>query len=366
MTQLECRFQVDRGDFCLDVELNLPSHGVSALFGHSGSGKTTCLRAMAGLERLPNSNFSVAGEVWQDEARGIFIPPHKRQIGYVFQEASLFSHLSVEQNLQFGLSRVAATSRTVNYDEVVSLLGIETMLKRFPAALSGGERQRVAIARALLTSPALLLMDEPLSALDANRKQDILPYLERLNQQLSIPVVYVSHAADEVARLADYLCILRQGSVIASGDIGEVLLAQKNNDLFIDGASSLLEGEVVGQSAKDGLTELELYHDQHRDVKTCLRITHRPFAIGSRQRCRVFASDVSLCLSKPTDSSILNIFPAKVLAIEPARLSAEMLVTTELASGQKILAQISRYSLNSLAIEINTELWIQLKSVAVL
>ena len=220
---IHARFRVAYPDFTLDVDLQLPGRGVSALFGVSGSGKTACLRAIAGLERAPGGYLRVNGEVWQDDSCGLFVPTHQRPLGYVFQEASLFRHLSIRRNLEYGLRRVPERARKVSLTHVVELLGIAPLLERLPHKLSGGEKQRVAIARALATSPRILLMDEPLAALDLQRKQEILPYLERLHDELEIPLIYVSHAPDEVARLADHLVVLEQGQVRAGGPLGEIL-----------------------------------------------------------------------------------------------------------------------------------------------
>ena len=214
-TGIRARFKLDYSGFSLDVDLDLPGRGVTALFGHSGSGKTTLLRAIAGLEHAPGGTLSVNGDVWQDAAT--FRPTHRRPLGYVFQEASLFPHLDVRANLEFGQKRVPQAQRRVSLDQAVALLNIGHLLGRKPARLSGGERQRVGIARALATSPRLLLMDEPLAALDFALKQEILPYLERLHDELDIPVLYVSHAPDEVARLADHIVVMEGGRAVAAG-----------------------------------------------------------------------------------------------------------------------------------------------------
>jgi molybdate transport system ATP-binding protein len=206
---LEARFTGRQGAFQLDLDLVAPARGVSVLFGPSGCGKTTALRCMAGLTRLAG-RFSVAGDVWQDESR--FTPVHRRGVGYVFQEPSLFDHLSVRGNLGFGLKR-AGTARRIGFDDVVGLLGLEPLLERGVAALSGGERQRAAIGRALLSQPALLLMDEPLASLDAARKAEVLPYLERLHDELAIPMVYVTHDLAEAMRLGDRLVLMAEGRV---------------------------------------------------------------------------------------------------------------------------------------------------------
>lgn len=198
MTTIQARLRLDWPGFTLDVDLSLPCHGVTALFGPSGSGKTTLLRCIAGLERAPQGFLAVNGEIWQDGKH--WLPTHMRPLGYVFQEASLFSHLSVMGNLRYGLKRLSDDQHK-SLDQVIELLGIEHLLDRKPDRLSGGERQRVGIARALAVRPRILLMDEPLAALDLQRKQEILPYLERLHEELAIPVLYVSHSPDEVARL---------------------------------------------------------------------------------------------------------------------------------------------------------------------
>jgi len=213
--RIEARFRVVRENFTLDVDLHLPDRGITALFGPSGCGKTTLLRAIAGLERAPDGRLAVSGEPWQDA--DIFIPPHRRALGYVFQETSLFPHLSVRRNLEYGMKRVPENERTLHWDEVIDWLGLAPLIRQQPHQLSGGQRQRVAIGRALLSSPRLLLMDEPLAALDASARAEILPYLDQLHQRLAIPVLYVSHAVDEVARLADHLLCLDAGRVVWQG-----------------------------------------------------------------------------------------------------------------------------------------------------
>ena len=220
---IQARFKVEHAGFTLDVDLNLPGRGVSALFGHSGSGKTSCLRCFAGLDRPSDGYLQVNGEVWQDSAQGLFVPAHKRAVGYVFQGANLFAHLSVRRNLEYGLKRIPAAQRRIALEQAVALLGIGHLLQRLPGKLSGGEQQRVGIARALLTSPRMLLLDEPLAALDLKRKQEVLPYLERLHSELQMPIIYVSHAPDEVARLADHLVLLEDGKVSASGPLKATL-----------------------------------------------------------------------------------------------------------------------------------------------
>jgi molybdate transport system ATP-binding protein len=354
---IHARFRLDRGDFSLDVDLMLPGHGVTALFGHSGSGKTTCLRAIAGLERAPGGRFTLGDEVWQDEQRGVFVPTHRRALGYVFQEASLFPHLSVRRNMEFGQRRVAGVEQQFKFASVAELLGIAGLLERMPASLSGGERQRVAISRALLAAPRLLLLDEPLAALDLKRKQEILPYLERLHDELSIPVIYVSHSPDEVARLADHIVLLDSGRVVASGPLGETLARADLPPAFADDAGVVLETTVSGHEA-DNLTQLDF-------AGGCIHVGRRPEAPGSRLRCRIHARDVSLALERPRASSILNILHATVTAVVATDTPGHVLVQLRVGA-TPLLARITERSRRELGITPGQPVWAQIKAVALL
>lgn len=357
MSHIRATFGIDRGDFQLDVDLTLPSQGVTALFGHSGSGKTTVLRAIAGLEHAPGGYFALGDAVWQDDAKGIFIPTHQRALGYVFQEASLFEHLTVEGNLAFGRKRIPEPERRFKQSDVTELLGIGGLLNRRPASLSGGERQRVAIARALLTAPQLLLMDEPLAALDLKRKQEILPYLERLHDELSIPIIYVSHAPDEVARLADHLVLLDAGKVVASGLLTETLARADLPQTFADDAGVVIETVVAAHEADD-LTQLDF-------AGGSIYVGRRPEAIGHRLRCRIHARDVSLALEKPLTSSILNVFQGNVTAIAPTDTPGHVLVQLNLGT-TPLLARITERSRKALNLQVGQQVWAQVKAVALL
>lgn len=337
------RLKLARDDFTLDVDLHLPGRGISALFGHSGSGKTSCLRCLAGLERAASAYIEVNGEVWEDSTRGYFQPPHLRPVGYVFQEASLFAHLSVRGNLEFGWRRVAAAERKVSLDQACQLLGIGHLLERRPATLSGGEAQRVGIARALLSSPRLLLMDEPLAALDGPRKREILPYLERLHDELDIPLVYVSHAQDEVARLADHLVLLEQGQAVASGPIGQTLARLDLSLAQGEDAGVVFEGMVVGHDPHYDLLDLRLPGSSG----PLLRIAHPAHVMGSTLRVKVQARDVSLALAADSTSSILNRLPVCVRESRPAANPAHVLVSLD-AGGNALLARITRFSADQL------------------
>jgi len=295
------RFAGQLGSFRLDVGLECPMRGITALFGPSGCGKTTVLRCIAGLERM--AGFLQVGEaIWQDDARGLFRKPHQRPLGYVFQEASLFAHLSVRGNLEYGLRRVRLPERRVTFDEAVALLGVAALLDRRPDRLSGGQRQRVAIARALLTSPRLLLMDEPLASLDRASRHEILPYLERLHDELAMPVIYVSHAPEEVARLADHLVLLEHGQVRAAGALQELGSRLDVAREFGTEADAVIETRVAGHD--------EAFHLSYLDFPGGrFSVARNDLPIGRRVRVRVLARDVSVTLKPQTGTSILNIFP---------------------------------------------------------
>ena len=357
---IHMRLKLKYSGFALDVDLQLPGRGVTALYGHSGSGKTTCLRCIAGLERAEQGFIQVNDEVWQDSDQQVFVPPHKRALGYVFQEASLFPHLSVLANLEFGLKRIPKQQRRVDMTHATELLGIGHLLDRHPQHLSGGERQRVGIARALLTSPKLLLMDEPLAALDSQRKGEILPYLQRLHDELDIPVLYVSHSQDEVARLADHIVLLSNGQALASGPIGETLARLDLPLALGDDAGVVIEGHVSAYDPDYQLLTLQL-----PGTALNIRVAHTPMDAGQALRCKVQARDVSLSLHNAPQSSILNRLPVTVISEMGADNVAHVLIRLD-AAGTPLLARITRYSRDQLSVHPGQQLWAQIKAVAVL
>ena len=353
---MRAHFKMQREGFELDSAFSAPPVGVTALFGPSGSGKTTLLRCIAGLERTQGW-LHVNGELWQDEQT--FVPVHQRPLGYVFQEASLFPHLSVRANLEYGYKRIAPSERRVQFDQVVEWLGLSHLIERNdPAQLSGGERQRVAIGRALLTSPRILLMDEPLSALDTTSKQEILPYLERLHRELNIPVLYVSHALDEVARLADHLVLLEKGRVIASGALGETLARLDLPTAHFDDAGTVITAEVARHDEAYHLTQLD-FPGGHLWVGR----VDQPF--GTSVRARVLARDVSIATQAPEGSSINNILNAR---IEEIRDEGPDKVIVRLAVGesQVLLSRITRRSRDHLGLAAGMYVCAQVKSVALM
>lgn len=358
MNGMELQLRLQRPTFTLDVDLHLPGQGVTALFGPSGCGKTTLLRAVAGLERAHPGRVAVHGQVWQDDAQGVWRPTHERALGYVFQEASLFHHLSVRRNIEYGLNRTPAARRKIALEQAVDLLGIAPLLERATATLSGGERQRVAIARALATSPRVLLMDEPLAALDMARKAEVLPYLERLPRELDMPILYVSHATDEVARLASHLVLLRDGKVQAQGDPAELMgtldlpLAQG------DAAATIVAGTVLAHDLEDHLTTIAFPGGQLQLVST----RQRP--VGQAVRLRVQARDVSLTLSPQTGTSILNAVPAQVVALREDS-PGQIMVALE-AGTTRLLARITQRSARTLCLTPGMHVVAQVKGIALL
>lgn len=359
---IQARFRVAYSGFSLDVDLKLPGQGVTALFGHSGSGKTTCLRCIAGLEQAVEAYLAVNGQIWQDSSLGFFVPTHERPLGYVFQESSLFPHLSVLKNLEYGMRRsVKGKGRAegaVSWDHIVTLLGIGHLLDRMPDRLSGGERQRVGIARALLTSPKLLLMDEPMAALDLQRKNEILPYLERLNDELDIPVLYISHSPDEVARLADHVVFLDQGKVVAQGGIQATMARLDLPTASADHAGVVIEGRVAEHDDAYHLSRLNFPGGS-------VLVGRRDEPIGHRVRFKVYARDVSLATHPCDGSSITNVLYGVVQEIVAADSPAHVLVRLDI-EGTPLIARITRRSCDHLGVMPGQRLWAQIKGVALL
>jgi len=357
---IEVAFRGTLGRFALDAAFTAPMRGVTALFGPSGCGKTTLLRCVAGLQKLAG-RLAVDGELWQDDDGGLFREPHQRPIGYVFQEASLFPHLSVQRNLMFGARRAArgGVPEKLGFERVVDLLGIGPLLDRAPRALSGGERQRVAVGRALLAQPRLLLMDEPLAALDRAAKDEILPYFEELHGELSVPILYVSHDINEVERLADTLVVLACGTVAASGTLAAL---QANPALPLMRASQAavtLDGRVSGIDETYALTTLSV-------PGGTLVLPGRQGEPGTHRRLRIGATDVSFARTRPVDTSILNCLPARVVSVvdsDEARVNVVAALGID-GRGAKIIGRVTRRSRDALALEEGASVFAQIKSVA--
>ena len=355
---IQATFTGTLGTFSLDVGFDAPMRGITALFGPSGCGKTTILRCVAGLNRLSGRLYA-GGESWQDDARGVFRKPHERPIGYVFQESSLFPHLSVRKNLLYGAQRAKRThsAEVLEFGDVVELLGIRHLLDRVPVNLSGGERQRVAIGRALLSQPQLLLMDEPLSALDRITKDEILPYLEALHETLSIPIFYVSHDIAEVARLADRVIVLSAGRNVADGPVQEILERldlQPETGRFEAGV--VLTARVTGHDSVFKVTRLD-HHGQH------IAIPFADIPLGQQVRLRVRARDVALATRRPQGISVRNILTGTINSIveEPETAFAETLVDV---GGARLRARITREAVAELRLQPGTPVFALIKSIS--
>jgi len=355
---IKARFDRKLGDFRLQIDLALPSRGVTIIFGASGSGKTTFLRCMAGLTPEARGYLAVGDQVWQDDDRGIYLPCHRRPIGYVFQDAALFPHLTVEKNLLFGLQRVAPELRWISMDQAIKLLGIGQLLQRDPCHLSGGEQQRVALARALLTSPQILLLDEPLAALDLPMKREILPYLERLRLELNIPIIYVTHALDELTRLGDHLIQMDQGRVTREGPIAAALSWVTHSADPEGEWGGVLFTLVAGHDRLSGLTDLTF---EGGALKVSL--VDRP--VGTMVRLRVKPNDISLALNKAMATSILNIVDVLITDITTTPDPYQVMV--HLAIGKTSLtARITLYSLRNLKLAPGMRVFAQIKAVSLL
>jgi molybdate transport system ATP-binding protein len=358
---LQIRLRLPRADFVLDVDVCLPRQGISVLFGASGSGKTSLLRCVAGLERAQHARLALGPEVWQDDSASFFVPTWRRPLGYVFQEASLFEHLDVRGNLQFGLQRAKSASGALVLQKAIDLLGIGDLLARRPSELSGGERQRVAIARALATQPRLLLLDEPLASLDHARRQEVLPWLERLRDELHIPMLYVTHSLDEVARLADTLVLLERGQVRACGPVAEVLAGGGTpgaaaTDLLGEGLGALLRAKVAERDARWQLARMDFEGGS-------LWLRDTGLALGQSVRLRVLARDVSIALEQPRHSSIQNQLHCVVQALEPDAHPSQQRVRLQ-SGASTLLARITARSAYALALAPGQSVWAQVKSVA--
>lgn len=355
MDLLEAKFQMDFPEFNLDVELNFPARGVTVVFGPSGSGKTTLLRCLSGLERAPSGYLKLAGQVWQDE--GIFIPVQERKIGLVFQESRLLPHLSIQENLLYGYHRTLPAERNLQLDEVVQVLNLEALLKRRPENLSGGERQRVAIGRALLTSPKLLLMDEPLASLDMQLKAEIIPFIKRIENEFKTPIVYVTHSMSEVLQLVDTMVILKSGKVENIGSVEEVFSDVRSREVIGDEQlGAVLETSVAEHDDEFGLTKLDF-------MGQVLHVPRQSIPVGQSLRVHIHSKDVSLSTVPPTGvTSVLNILRAKVKRVgdlDPKGYSVDI----ELDAGRPILATITRKSLANLSLQTDQTIYAHIKAI---
>jgi molybdate transport system ATP-binding protein len=353
---LHLQLDLARADFQVSVDVQLPAHGITVIYGPSGCGKTTLLRCVAGLEPSARGRVQVGHEIWQDDANQVRLPTHQRAVGYVFQEASLFDHLDVAGNLAYGLQRSRNHASDTVLQQAITLLGIGHLLQRRSHELSGGERQRVAIARALVTQPRLLLLDEPLAALDHARRQEVLPWLEKLRDDLNIPMLYVTHAVDEVARLADTLVVMNAGRIQANGPVADVLTQADLPVVLGEDAGALLTGIVLSIDTPWHLAQVGF-------AGGALWVRDSGLQVGQTVRLRVLARDVSVTLAEATQTSIQNHVPCVVDAITPEAHPSQILL--RLRCGDSVLmARVTARGAHELGLQLGMPVWAQVKSVA--
>jgi molybdate transport system ATP-binding protein len=356
---LTCNISQRLGEFSLTVDCVLPSQGVTAIFGPSGSGKTSFLRAIAGLDKTADNTVAFNGVEWQSKSQ--FMPVYRRRLAYVFQEPSLFAHLNVEGNLMYAYQRSPENERKFSPASVAKLLSVETLLHRDIATLSGGERQRVAIARALCSNPQIMLMDEPLVALDRDSKRQILSVLESLSREFAVPMIYVSHSLNEVARLADHLILMERGQVMAQGDVQSMLTSLKTPLARDVDAESVVMATVVGNDELYNMSYLESRIGKISVLNSTYMAT---FNIGEEVRVLIAARDISITLERQENTSILNIFCAKVddfICDDGAQVTVRAIVNEV-----PILARITQKSLMKMALRKGDTVYLQAKSVALL
>ena len=350
-TFIKANFKVSYPNFNFDVDLQLPASGITVVFGPSGSGKTTLLRCLAGFEK--SGRLEIAGEVWQDKNK--FLPPNDRAIGMVFQESRLFPHLKVRENLLYGYKRTPADSRKLHLGGVARVLALENLLDRGIEKLSGGEKQRVALGRALLTSPQLLLMDEPLAALDTQRKVEIIPFIRKIEQELSIPIIYVTHSMSEVLQLVDTMVILKEGKVMKSGPVEKVFSDIHLRDAIGDEHSgAILDTTVLEHDTEFGITRLDFMGQE-------LSVPLQSIEPGEGLRVHIHSKDVSLATQPPEGlTSVLNILRTNVKKIGK---NVGYSVDIELDAGRPLLATITRKSLSNLNLQPGQSIYALIKAI---
>ncbi len=355
--RINARFDVAYSGFDLKVDLDVPAKGVTTLFGPSGAGKSTVLRCLAGLERSNNGYMQVGDAVWQDESNSYFLTTQQRALGYVFQEPRLFSHLSVQKNLEYGYKRTPKNERHVEWDQAINMLAIDHLLQRKPHNLSGGEQQRVAIGRALLACPKLLLMDEPLASLDKERKREVIPFIRKLHDELDIPVIYVSHSLEEVLQITDTMVLMREGESVATGHITQLCSELELSEYLGDMSGSVIDTRVVAHEEEFGLTRLGFDGGE-------LYVPQLPIEKGHGQRVHLLARNVGIALQKPqVTTSFLNILEATVVEVAVPDITRHA-VQIKLDIGVPLLANISRKSLYTLRLEPGQKCYALIKAVS--
>lgn len=344
-----------RKNFSLNINAEIANQGITAVYGSSGSGKTTLLRSIAGLEKNVTGRIFFNDEIWLNENKKLAV--EKRRVGFVFQHACLFPHLNVRQNINFGLHRSASKNQNYSFDEITEILGLTSLLDQNSQSLSGGEKQRVAIARAILSHPRILLMDEPLGSLDNKRKQDILPYLEKIHQELGLPILYVSHSEDEIAQLADHVIVMSAGKITEQGKLHDILNDLNSPFAQLDNCFSVIDCKI-----KSIQQEFKLAHAQFEEFE--LRLPSQQLKLEQNIRVRVLAKDVSLSLELSKNSSILNSLKAKICEIK-SDSNAQCLIRLSVGNTY-LISRISDYSKQKLNLAIGMKVYAQIKAVALI
>lgn len=346
-----------RGDFALEARFEAPGAGVVALFGRSGCGKTTLVNLIGGLLRADAGRIAIGGEVLLDTAAGRDVPPERRELGYVFQDARLFPHLTVRGNLDYGRRRARSRRQAVAFDDVIELLALAPLLGRRPYTLSGGERQRVALGRALLAQPRALLLDEPLASLDAARREEVLPYLEALRTRLALPMIYVSHAFDEVLRLATHLVVMDHGRVVAQGPLADVSLDPALTAIIGTGATgAVLDARVLEHDAASGLARIRVGHDAE------LRVRADAATPGAPLRVQILARDVIVSVHPPQGLSVRNALAGRIESLA-AQADATCSALIDIGDA-RLVAHLTREAVDDLALRPGSAVWALVKSVS--
>ena len=350
-----CAIKLQRKEFSLEAEFDIPSRGVLGIFGDSGSGKTTLLRCLAGLEKQARGKITFNGQNWLSESQNL--SSQARNIAYIFQEGRLFPHLNVRENLEYGTKRCTENNITsLNRKDLFELLNIGHLLNRKTQQLSGGEKQRVALGRALLKNPQIMLLDEPLASLDKKHKQEILPFLSCLHRELSIPMLYVSHSMEEVSLLCDHIIVMNQGRIQFDGHLHDALVSPDSPLAKADDAAAVLDGLVSKQEKEFQLSTIQTANGNNIIVPGKAKV-------GEQVRVRIQASNISLCKTAITDSSILNIIEGTISAIVDESGSHVLLQIN--SQNDLLLARITKKSFQQLDLNIGQSIYMQIKAVAI-